>query len=47
MNKTDWIKQDASQLVLIVNLVTWVVNVETGLKNLKGNPQSMKKTFEE
>ncbi len=43
--KADWIKGDPSQITLIVNLCTWVYNVETAFKALKTNPKSMEKAL--
>ena len=45
--KADWIKQDPSQITLIINLCVWVRNVEQSFHSLKGNPGSMKKCFED
>ena len=38
---------DPSQVTLLINLVTWVRNVELAFKELKANPNSMKKAFED
>lgn len=45
LDKQVWIKQDASQITLLVNLVVWVKNVETAFKELKSNPNAMKKAL--
>ena len=44
--KQEWIKMDPSQLTLLINLVTWVRNVESALLAFKGDPNSMKKCYE-
>ena len=46
-DKNTWIKQDPSQITLLINLVNWVKNVETAFQALKGNPNSMKKAFDD
>ena len=45
--KGDWIKMDPSQITLLINLCVWVKNVEGGFHSLKGNPNAMKKAFED
>lgn len=47
LQKDVWIKQDPSQITLLINLVNWVTNVETAFNQLKGNPNAMKKALEE
>jgi len=38
---------DPSQITLLINLCVWVKNVEGGFHSLKGNPNAMKKAFED
>lgn len=45
--KDDWIKQNPSQIALLVNLCTWVTNVETAFNELKGNPKAMEKCYKD
>lgn len=45
--KQDWIKQDPSQVTLLINLAVWVRNVENAFNALKGNPSAMKTALQD
>jgi len=45
--KGDWLKMDPAQITLLINMLSWVTNVEKGFANLKTNAGAMKKTFED
>lgn len=47
MPKADWIKKDPSQVTLLINLCTWVSNVETAFRGLKANPKSMEQALKD
>ena len=47
MAKSDWLKQDPSQITLLINMCNWSRNVEAGFNGLKTNPKAMEKALEE
>ena len=47
MKKNDWLKQDPSQVTLLVNMTNWSRNVEGAFNSLKGDPMAMNKAFDD
>ncbi len=47
MKKNDWLKQDPSQVTLLVNITNWSRNVEGAFNNLKADPMAMNKAFDD
>jgi dynein heavy chain, axonemal len=46
MPKSDWLRQDPSQITLLINMANWSRNVEAAFNGLKTDPKAMEKALE-
>jgi len=47
MAKADWLKQDPSQITILINMSNWSRNVEGAFSTLKSNPKSMESALQD
>ena len=45
VEKDDWIKQDPAQITILINMITWVNNVENTFNELPTKPDAMKNFY--
>lgn len=44
--KSEWLMQDPAQITILINMLSWVQNVEAGLLELANNPNSLQASLE-
>lgn len=47
MPKPEWLRQDPSQITLLINMTNWSRNVEGAFNTLKTNPKAMQQALDD
>jgi dynein heavy chain len=45
--KEEWLKQDPAQVTLLINVCSWVINVEQAFRELDGNKNALQKAYDD